>query len=50
MIRAKDPLAVHLTFHLIKNAEKLTWVQCLEEEYKIARRLLNISEANHIKT
>lgn len=29
MIREKDPLALHLTFHLIKKAKKLTFVQSL---------------------
>ncbi len=31
MIRRNDPLAVHLTFNLIKKAKDLSWVECLEE-------------------
>jgi hypothetical protein len=35
-----DPLAVHLTFQLIKRAKDLPWISCLDQEFTVARRLL----------
>lgn len=35
-----DPLAAALTFELIKTAETLSWDQCLDLEYTVAKRLL----------
>lgn len=43
-IRKKDPLAALLTFELINRAKDLTWVEALELEYTVARRLLKDSE------
>lgn len=39
-ISSADPLAIHLTFQLIKQAEQLPWIACLEKEFTVARRLL----------
>lgn len=39
-ISSADPLAAHLTFRLIKQAENLPWINCLEHEFTVARRLL----------
>ncbi len=35
-----DPLAATLTFELLKRAESLSWDQCLDIEYTVAKRLL----------
>jgi hypothetical protein len=42
-ITTSDPLAAHLTFQLIKRAEQLPWIACLEQEFSVARRLLERS-------
>ncbi len=42
-ITTSDPLAAHLTFQLIKRAEELPWIACLEQEFTVARRLLERS-------
>lgn len=42
-ITTADPLAVHLTFKLIKSAQNLPWIACLEREFTVARRLLERS-------
>lgn len=39
-LRQMDPLAATLTFELIKRAENLSWDQCLDLEYTVAKRLL----------
>lgn len=42
-ITTADPLAAHLTFQLIKRAKDLPWISCLEQEFTVARRLLEKS-------
>jgi hypothetical protein len=42
-IKAADPLALHLTFQLLKKAEKQSWIACLETEYAVAKRLTEVS-------
>lgn len=39
-----DPLAVQLTFNLINRAKDLSWSECIEMEYMVAKRLLKQSE------
>lgn len=39
-LRQMDPLAATLTFELLKRAETLSWDQCLDIEYTVAKRLL----------
>ena len=39
-IMQNDPLAVQLTFNLINKAKNLSWLECIEMEYKVAKRLL----------
>lgn len=39
-IKQADPLAVKLTFELLKKAEKQPWISCLETEFAVARRLV----------
>jgi hypothetical protein len=43
-MKAADPLALRLTFELIRRAEKQPWIACLETEFAVARRLLEVSE------
>jgi hypothetical protein len=42
-ILAADPLVAHLTFRMIKEAEKQPWIACLEKEFTVARRLVERS-------
>lgn len=39
-----DPLALKLTFELLKRAESRSWIECLETEFTVARRLMEMSE------
>jgi hypothetical protein len=41
---SSDPLALHLTFNLLKKAESRPWIECLENEFTVARRLIENSE------
>ena len=40
-IRKNDPLATVLTFNLLNKAKGKSWVECLEMEFAVARRLLD---------
>lgn len=42
-IKTADPLAIRLTFELIKQAEKSCWISCLEREYSVAKKLIEVS-------
>lgn len=39
-MKEADPLALLLTFELLKKAENQPWVNCLESEFTVARRLI----------
>ena len=39
-MKEADPLALVLTFELLKKAESQPWVDCLEAEFSVARRLI----------
>ena len=39
-LRQMDPLAATLTFELLKRATEMSWDQCLDLEYTVAKRLL----------
>lgn len=43
-MRDADPLALVLTFELLKKAEGKPWVDCLENEFTVARRLIENSQ------
>lgn len=39
-IKGADPLAIRLTFELLRRAEKSSWIKCLETEFAVARKLI----------
>ena len=39
-ITGADPLAIRLTFELLRKAEKSSWIKCLETEFAVARKLI----------
>ena len=43
-MQKSDPLALELTFKLLKEAEQSPWIKCLENQFAVARRLLEQSE------
>lgn len=43
-MKSADPLAVRLTYELIKKAETQPWISCLELEFSVARKLLEMSK------
>lgn len=43
-MKEADPLALKLTFQLIRQAETAPWISCLESEFSVARKLMEMSE------
>lgn len=42
-IKSADPLAIRLTLELLKKAQSSSWIECLEREFAVARRLIEMS-------